>query len=57
MVGIWRVPRSELLERLRATGSSHTTGIVALCQMTSGDLIRTAIEAVRISLKGNTDWL
>ena len=57
-MGIRRVPRSELLERLRATGSSYTTDIVALHQMTSGDLlIRTAMEAVRIGLEGNMDWL
>ena len=58
MVGIRRVPRSELLERLRATGSSYTADIVALRRMTSGDLlIRTAMEAARIGLEGNTDWL
>ena len=45
--GIWRVARTELLSRMKTPSNSHTTAIVEVCQMASGDLLvgTTMVEA------------
>ena len=45
VVGIWWVARTELLGRMKMPANSHTTTIVEVYQMASGDLlVGTTIE-------------